>query len=102
MNFVDFVRSIPAQEDQRLMAFVSFVKQDKNFPQTNDPAKLAIYLYLKLDHGMTTTFQNCLMLYSKIPNNKLPKRFFGRADMPLMAINLIVSLQNFDSDYPWP
>jgi hypothetical protein len=41
------------------------------------------------------------MIYSKMPDNELPKRFFGRQDMPLMAINIIVSLQNFDSEYPW-
>ncbi len=101
MNFIDFIRTFPPQGDKRLQSFIDLAKNDMDFPPTSDPSKLAIYLYKKLNPVQTTAFQNCLMIYSKLPDNELPKRFFGRADMPLMAINIIVSLQNFDSEYPW-
>jgi hypothetical protein len=101
MNFIDFLKSFPPQGDKRLQSFIDFAKNDKTFPRTSDPSKLAIYLYKTLDPPATLAFQNCLMIYSKTPDNELPKRFFGREDMALMAINIIVSLQNFDSEYPW-
>lgn len=101
MSFKEFILAMPSDSDPRLVKFREFVKEDKNFPSTSDPSKLAIYLYLKLDPTLTLAYQNCLMIYSKMPNNKLPKRFFAREDMALMAINIIVSLQNFDSDYKW-
>ncbi|MEW6470422.1 MAG: hypothetical protein AB1458_16030 [Bacteroidota bacterium] len=101
MNFIDFLKTFPPQGDKRLQSFIDFAKKDKDFPTSSDPSKLAIYLYRKLDPTQTLAFQNCLMIYSKMPDNELPKRFFGREDMPLMAVNIIVALQNFDSDYSW-
>lgn len=101
MNFIDFVKALPPQPDKRVSSFVEYAKKDKNFPLTSDPAKLAVYLYMKLNYPQTYGFQNCLMIYSHTPGNELPKRFFEREDMALMAINIIISLQNFDSDYKW-
>ena len=101
MHFKEFVKTMIGQTDPKVKAFANIVIADKDFPQSSDPSKLAIYLYKKLDPDLTRGFQFCLMVYSKMPDNKLPKMCFGREDMMLDAINLIVGLQNFDSEYKW-
>lgn len=99
MHFVEFVRSLPKGQDKRVQGFKDFVNGDKDFPLTSDPSKLSIYLYQKLDEDLTRGFQFCLMMYSKMSGNKLPKMCFGREDMMMHALNLIITLQNYDSDY---
>lgn len=99
MHFIDFIKTAPKQLDKHILSVVELIINDKNFPKTGDPAKLAIHLYLKLDEKQTTAFQQLLMIYRRVPNNKLPKRAIAREDMFLDALNLIVNLQNCDSDY---
>jgi hypothetical protein len=101
MHFIEFIRSVPDGQDKKVQAFINLAKADKDFPMTSDPSKLAIYLYQKLNPETTHGFQVCMMIYSKERKNKLPKMCFGRDDMMLHAINVIVGLQNFDSDYKW-
>lgn len=101
MHFIEFLRSLPVGQDKRVQAFLELAKNDKDFPLTSDPSKLSIYLYQKLDPELTRGYQFCLMMYSQMPNNKLPKMCLGREDMMTHAMNLIVGLQNYDSDYKW-
>ncbi len=100
-TFYNFICSMPVQEDAYTNKFISMCKIDEDFPRSNDPAKLAIHLYLKLDPKMTTTFQRLLMLYHKVHPERLPKRAFARQDMALATINIIVSLQNASTEYKW-
>jgi hypothetical protein len=101
MNFTDFVRSLPKQDDKAINKFISFVKKDVNFPATSEPSKLAIYLYKQLDTEQTLAFQKLLLFYGSMPYNQLPKKCHHSQDIMLMAVNIIVSLQNFDEDYPF-
>jgi hypothetical protein len=101
MHFIEFIKVQPAAVDKRLKSFIDIVVNDKNFPMTSDPSKLAIYLYKTLDPDVTRGYQFALMMYSQMPGNKLPKMCSGREDMMIHAINLIVGLQNFDSEYKW-
>lgn len=100
MHFIDFVKTAPDQPNKELQAIIDLIKNDAEFPKSSDPSKLAIYLYLKLNGKQTTAFQQLLMIYSQMPN-KLPKRATAREDMLLDAINLVVNLQNSDSDYKY-
>lgn len=99
MHFIDFIKNSPKQQDKQLQAVIDLINNDTQFPKNSDPSKLAIHLYLKLDIKQTSAFQQLLMIYRQLPNNKLPKRAVAREDMFLDALNLIVSLQNSDSDY---
>lgn len=99
MHFIDFIKTAPKQLDTNIQAVVELIKNDADFPKNSDPAKLAIHLYLKLNIKQTTAFQQLLMIYRQQPNNKLPKRAIAREDMFMDALNLIVTLQNCDSDY---
>jgi len=101
MTFYDFIQIMPPQDDKEIISFTSFCKVDASFPKTNDPAKLAIYLYLKLNPQQTTGFQKLLMLYYHFKPENLPKRAFAREDMSLATINLIITLQNASEDYHW-
>lgn len=101
MHFIDFIKTAPKQPNKQLQAVIDLIKNDTDFPKSSDPSKLAIYLYLKLNEKQTTAFQQLLMIYRQMPNHKLPKRAIAREDMFLDAINLIVNLQNSDSDYKY-
>ena len=101
MNFPDFVKSLPKQEDKAANSFIDLVKNDPNFPNTSEPSKLAIYLYQRLNIEQTTAFQKLLLFYGSMPFNQLPKKCQHREDTMLMAVNIIVALQNFDEDYPY-
>lgn len=100
-TFYDFVCAMPSQSDKAINTFVSMCKVDELFPKTNDTAKLACYLYLKLDEQATGAFQKLLMLYCQMHPERLPKRALAREDMALSTINLIVSLQNASAEYKW-
>jgi len=102
MHFYEFITTqIQPNQDKDIDSFLAYIKNDKTFPKNNsDPTTLAIQLYLHLDEKQTTAFQKLLMLYKHmVKNHKLPKRTTAREDMFLTAINLIVSLQNNDSNY---
>lgn len=101
MNFAEFVKSLPKQDNKAINSFIDFVKKDKHFPATNEPAKLSIYLYKLLNIEQTTAFQKLLLFYGSMPYNQLPKKCHHSQEMMLMAVNIIVSLQNFDEDYPY-
>jgi len=76
-TFYDFVRTLPKQQDKGINNFIDFVKADKNFPTVNDPAILAIHLYLHLDPVTTTGFQKCMMnIPSNAPQSLSKKRVF--------------------------
>lgn len=99
-TFYDFIATLEPGDDAT-RKFISMCKIDDDFPKTNDPAKLACYLYLKLDPKLTTAFQELLMLYHHMHPERLPKRAFIREDMALATINIIVSLQNASAEYKW-
>ena len=103
MHFYEFIKSLEPQEDEHIIKLIMWIKNDKTFPKnTSDPSVLAIYLYLYLNEEQTTAYQKLLMLYRHlVPNHKLPKRSTSREDMFLQAINLIVCLQNNDSNYKY-
>ena len=101
MNFKDFIQSLPKQDDKVINNFIDLVKNDPTFPNISEPSKLAIYLYKHLNIEQTTAFQKLLLFYSSMPFNQLPKKCHQREDMMLMAVNIIVALQNFDEDYPY-
>ena len=100
MNFAEFVKSLPRQKDKDIDRFIALVEKDADFPTTSEPSKLAIYLYKKLNSKQTATFQKLLLFYGSMPFNQLPE-ICQDHEMMLMAVNLIVGLQNFDNDYPY-
>jgi hypothetical protein len=100
MNFAEFVKSLPKQKNKTLNSFIAFVKKDEHFPASSEPTKLALYLYKQLNPELTTGFQKLLLFYSMAPYNQLPKKCEDH-EMMLMAVNIIVGLQNFDTDYPF-
>lgn len=100
MNFPAFVKSLPKQKDRAINSFIAFVKKDAHFPATSEPCKLAIYLYKQLTIEQTTAFQKLLLFYGSMPYNQLPAKCQDH-EMMLMAVNIIVGLQNFDADYPY-
>ncbi len=99
MHFIDFIKTLPKQQDERVQQAIDLFVQDKDFPKHSNPSKLAIYLYLKLDEELTSTYQKLLLFYAHQKNNKLPKRCFAREDMLLHAVSMITFLQNFDPDF---
>ncbi len=103
MHFYQFTQTLPPQLDQHIIKLITWIKNDTTFPKnTSDPSALAIYLYLHLNEEQTTAYQKLLMLYQHIvPNHKLPKRTTARDDMFNDALNLIVCLQNNDSNYKY-
>ena len=101
MNFKDFIQSLPKQDDKVINNFIDLVKNDANSPSGSEPSKLAIYLYQLLNIEQTTAFQKLLLLYGSMPFNQLPKRYHHNQGMSIMAVNIIVALQNFDEDYPY-
>jgi hypothetical protein len=101
MHFSRFVASMPKQNDEHINYVISLIKKDTNFPLTSEPTKLAIYLYRLLNHKQTTAFQQLLFMYSTVPGNLLPKKCLLNQNIMLDAINIIVSLQNFDMDYAY-
>ncbi len=72
-TFYDFVCDMPLQTNEPINTFISMCKVDEHFPETNDTAKLACYLYLKLDEQATEAFQKLLMLYAICTRNVYPK-----------------------------
>lgn len=103
MHFYKFIQSLPTQQDEHINKLITWIKNDNTFPKnTSDPSTLAIYLYLHLNIEQTTAYQKLLMLYQQtIPNHKLPPKTTARNDMFLEALNLIVYLQNNDSNYKY-
>ncbi len=95
MDFLSFLKSLPEQQDKGSLDFIALVRSDANFPATSDPEKLAHYLYLRLNHRLTTAYQKLLMLYFYVENN------YNQPSDPTLLdkINLIVSLQNMDPLY---
>jgi len=94
MKFISFINQLPKQDDPAINEFIELAKQDDTFPDTDDVDILAEYLYLNLNHRLTTAFQKTLMLWFYVRNNyKQPD------DNALDKINRIVALQNNDPNY---
>ena len=104
MHFYEFISSqLKKGQDKYIQQVIDLIKNDSSFPKDNsDPTALAIHLYLTLNEEQTSAFQKLLMIYKTItPNHKFPKRTIAREDMFLSALNLIVNLQNNDSNYKY-
>ena len=99
MTFTEFLKRIPAQTDKGVNSFLSWAKMQTDFPGTSDPNELAKALYNHLNHKMTGGFQKCLMIYSSIPNNEIPKSLLKDQPKMLRALNHIVELQHGDKNY---
>ncbi len=102
MHYIEFISTLPYQKDTSLQTLIEMVKSDPAFPSdTSDPQQLAKYMYLKLDHKMTSAFQKTLIIYAQNPENRLPDSL--RASYPLMldSLNIIIDMQNNDNNYPW-
>jgi len=97
MTYLDFIKTIPIQEDQEINDFCDLVKQDNIFPNSSDPIILAKYLYQKLDEKATYAFQQTFILYSYMPDNKIPGEYKNNQPKLLEAINYIINLQNNNS-----
>jgi hypothetical protein len=95
MDFLTFLISLPIQQDKGSQDFIAFALSDKQFPITSDPEKLAHYLYRRLNHRLTLSYQKLLMLYFFTLNH------YKQPDDPTLLdkINLIVFLQNNDPLY---
>ena len=102
MDFISFVRTQALQNDPGINAFVAIARADENFPASSDPIKLAQYLYLKLNPQATLGFQKMFMIYAQFePSNQIPPQYKKDQGKMLEAINLIIDLQNKDSNYPF-
>ena len=103
MHFYQFIQTLTPQQDEHITNLITWIKNDTTFPKnTSDPSVLAIYLYLHFNTNQTSAYQKLLMLYQRlVPKHKLPERTTARDDMFLEAINLIVTLQNNDSNYKY-
>ncbi|MCP4121760.1 MAG: hypothetical protein GY751_08395 [Bacteroidetes bacterium] len=95
MNYYDFIRDLPTQEDDNLNQVIDIILKDTSFPKTDDLEKLAEHLYLKLNPDLTTAFQRSLMLWQFALNDYKQPQDVGL----LNQINYIVDLQNNDPDY---
>jgi|GEM_PF-744967 hypothetical protein len=94
MEFIEFVKTLPKQEDKRTNEFVHWASQQKDFPDSSHPVILAQYLYDKLDWDMAHTYQKLYVFYEKvIPNNRVPRNYKGQEKL-MEAINIIVDLKN--------
>ena len=93
MQFIDFLKLLPVQNDDAINSFLTWAKMQKDFPKYSDPHKLAESIYNKLNHKMTTGFQKCLMIYSSTPENEIPKSLITNQQNMLTAINHIVTLK---------
>lgn len=81
--------------DPRHSKVIAMIKNDSDFPDTDQISVMAKYLYRKLDHEMTLAFQQTLMFWKFFANgNKQPED-----PRVLDEINEIVSLQNNDPEY---
>lgn len=98
-TFLDFICTLTFQNDEATNTFIATAVHDANFPKTNDPAKLACYLYLKLNPIQTMVFQKLLVMYHATHPDRLPKRAFATDGMALNTINLIIGLQNASAEY---
>jgi hypothetical protein len=76
MHFTDFIKSYAEHDDIRVKQVVDIITSDADFPATNSPAQMAIYLYKKLNEGQTYAYQDLLLIYSHQPGNRLPKMCF--------------------------
>ena len=102
MHFYEFITTqLKQKQEKYIQQVIDLIKNDPAFPKDNsDPTTLAIHLYLTLNEEQTTAFQKLLMIYRTVVKDaKFPKRTTAREDMFLQALNLIVFLQNNDSNY---
>lgn len=99
MTFTEFLKLLPQQNDADVSSFLRWAKIQTDFPASSDPDSLAKALYKKLNHQMALGFQKCLMIYSSLPKNELPKELFKDEKKMLRALNRIIELQHADRDY---
>ena len=107
MTFIEFIRTMPAQEDPGVNAFINWAKAHPLFPTSSDPNELAKFLYDKLNHKMTLGYQKLFMVFANMPvpagkNFPVPEIPVGLLMNPqkmLEGINKIVALQNADKNY---
>lgn len=96
-TYLEILETLDKQDDKIMNEVIELVKQDPNFPNTNNIEVMAKYIYLKLNHKQTSAFQKSLMIYHFILND------FKQPEDPriLQQINFIVELQNNDKKYPF-
>lgn len=94
MEFIDFIRSLPRQQDKPTNDFIKWASGQKDFPDSSHPIILASYLFDKLDWDMTHTYQKLYVLYGHTDSkNRIPRNY--KEDSKLMeAINIIVDMKN--------
>ena len=49
MHNIEFIRTLPEQDNKKSDAFIKWAVKQKDFPLTSNPKLLADYLYDKLD-----------------------------------------------------
>jgi hypothetical protein len=64
MHFIDFIKTLPKQEDTILEQLRNSFTHDEHFPVTSDVNILAEYLWNKLDNKQTTKYQSMLMIWT--------------------------------------
>ena len=107
MTFIEFIRTMPSQQDEGVNAFVIWARAHPLFPTSSDPNELAKFLYNKLNHKMTLGYQMCFMVFASMPlpddpNAPVPEIPVGLLMNPqkmLEAINKIIELQTADKNY---
>lgn len=99
MLFIEFIKSLPIQSDEKVNSFINWAKMQNDFPTTNNPIEIGEKIYNKLNHKMTTGFQKSYMIFSHFHPTDIPKSIAGDQRKSLEAINHIVSLQNADKNY---
>lgn len=77
-----------------MRAFITHMKQDKDFPSSSDPAVLAAHLAPLLSPEAVRGYQKFLMAYAHTEHNELPKGLKPSSLAFLDAINAIVDLKN--------
>lgn len=95
MTFLEFIKQqLKHSHDKNINEFISWIKKEKNCPDTSDIKVLSKYLYNKLDRSQTLAYQKSLMMYFYTLNNfKMPK------EDKLPEINYVIELQNADPQY---
>jgi len=95
MTFLDFINAIPTQDDPEIGKMITYLNEDKQFPSTDDIGIMSHYLYKKLYYPQTFAFQQLLMIWIGSSRPDLQPN-----DPKVLAeINLIIDLQNADSEY---
>ncbi len=73
MRFITFINSIEHTPDTNLKAFISWVNNRRNFPQSSNPAVHLVFLEGKLNEAQILGYKIAMMLYFGEPKNQLPR-----------------------------